>query len=157
MAKKSPRVAERDTFGRRSPRAEEARAASRSKAGKNPTPRQIETSMSKKYKGTPKVSSRTITKIKTLGMSAALKEGATNKNPEFREGLRRMYGAKRVSQAFKSAKPKAPKAVANRKSPRASERAASATVTNRKSPRAVEKKSSSSRTNRLKSDYGMDY
>lgn len=61
--------------------------------------RQIETSMSKKYKGTPKVSFKTIDDIKKMGMTAALKKAGTSKNPEYLEGIRRMYGAKRLAAA----------------------------------------------------------
>jgi len=61
--------------------------------------RQIETSMSKKYKGTPKVSQTTIDSIKKMGMTAALKKAGTSKNPEYIEGIRRMYGAKRLAAA----------------------------------------------------------
>lgn len=116
MAKMSPRVAER-----------------RSMAGKNKTARQAETSMSKKYKGTPKVSQRTIDKIKGMGMSAALKSAATNKNPEFREGLRRMYGAARVNKAISSPAKKAA-APAQKQSLRVAER-----TMQKKSPRVMER------------------
>lgn len=61
--------------------------------------RQVETSMSKKYKGTPKVSFKTIDDIKKMGMTAALKKAGTSKNPEYLEGIRRMYGAKRLAAA----------------------------------------------------------
>lgn len=67
--------------------------------GKNKPMRQIETSMSKKYKGTPKVSFKTIDDIKKMGMTAALKKAGTSKNPEYLEGIRRMYGAKRLAAA----------------------------------------------------------
>ena len=49
-----------------------------------------------------KVSQKTIDKIKTMGMTKALK-GAANASPEMREALKRMYGAKRVSAASKPA------------------------------------------------------
>ena len=45
-----------------------------------------------------KVSQATINKIKAMGMTKALK-GAANASPEMREGLKRLYGAKRVSAA----------------------------------------------------------
>ena len=45
-----------------------------------------------------KVSQATIDKIKAMGMTKALK-GAANASPEMREGLKRLYGAKRVSAA----------------------------------------------------------
>jgi len=43
-----------------------------------------------------KVSQATIDKIKTMGMAKALK-GASGANPEMKEALTRMYGAKRVA------------------------------------------------------------
>jgi len=52
-----------------------------------------------------KVSQGTIDKIKSMGMSAALK-GASSANPEMREGIRRLYGATRYSKAVSSAAPK---------------------------------------------------
>jgi len=67
-------------------------------AAKKPI-RQVETSMSKKYKGTAKVSQTTIDNIKKLGMSAALKKAGSSKNAEYLEGVKRMYGAKRVASA----------------------------------------------------------
>jgi hypothetical protein len=48
-----------------------------------------------------KVSQATIDKIKKMGMSAALK-GASGASAEMKEGLRRLYGAKRVDAATKS-------------------------------------------------------
>ena len=72
-------------------------------AAKKP-PRQIETSMSKKYKGTPKVSQSTIDSIKKMGMTAALKKAGSSKNAEYIEGVKRMYGAKRLAAA-QSTKP----------------------------------------------------
>ena len=45
-----------------------------------------------------KVSQATIDKIKAMGMKKAL-AGAANASPEMREGLKRMYGAKRVAAA----------------------------------------------------------
>jgi len=45
-----------------------------------------------------KVSQATIDKIKTMGMTKALK-GASGANPEMKEALTRMYGAARVSKA----------------------------------------------------------
>ena len=70
---------------------------SASKVGKSP--RQVETSMSAKYKGTPKVSQTTIDSIKKMGMTAALKKAGSSKNPEYLEGIKRMYGAKRLAAA----------------------------------------------------------
>ena len=48
-----------------------------------------------------KVSQATIDKIKAMGMTKALK-GAANASPEMREGLKRLYGAKRVAAATPS-------------------------------------------------------
>lgn len=136
MAVKSPREAERKggtayANNRKSPRAAERR----SMAGKNKPMRQVETSMSKKYKGTPKVSQTTIDRIKGMGMTKALKKAATTKNPEMLEGLRRMYGAKRVSQAMKPAMKKT--AASSKMSPRVMERARPGIK--KKSPRAAER------------------
>lgn len=80
--------------------------------GSNKPMRQVETSMSKKYKGTPKVSFKTIDDIKKMGMTAALKKAGTSKNPEYLEGIRRMYGAKRLAaaQGMGSVKAKMPAA-----------------------------------------------
>jgi hypothetical protein len=47
-----------------------------------------------------KVSQATIDKIKKMGMTKALK-GASNANPEMKEALKRMYGARRVAAATK--------------------------------------------------------
>ena len=52
-----------------------------------------------------KVSSATINKIKSMGMSAALKS-ANSANAETREGIRRLYGATRYNKAVSSAAPK---------------------------------------------------
>lgn len=98
------------------------------------TPRQVETSMSKKYKGTTKVSQTTIDNIKKMGMTASLKKAASSKNPEYLEGIKRMYGANRLAAAKK-----ATASPAGRTSPRVAERAPSAT--NRKSPRVAERAS----------------
>lgn len=51
-----------------------------------------------------KVSQATIDKIKAMGMTKALK-GASGANPEMKEALTRMYGARRVSAAGGSSKP----------------------------------------------------
>jgi hypothetical protein len=101
------------------------------------TPRQIETSMSKKYKGTAKVSQTTIDNIKKMGMTASLKKAASSKNPEYIEGIRRMYGAKRLAAAQGSS---TPSQGTNRMSPRVAER--SKTVVNKPSARAAESKTS---------------
>ena len=59
-----------------------------------------------------KVSQATIDKIKAMGMTKALK-GASKANPEMKEALTRMYGARRVSAAMPS-KPAAKSADAAR-------------------------------------------
>ena len=46
-----------------------------------------------------KVSQATIDRIKKLGMTAALKKAGTSKNAEYIEGIRRMYGERRLSNA----------------------------------------------------------
>ena len=51
-----------------------------------------------------KVSQATIDKIKAMGMTKALK-GAGAASPEMREGIKRMYGAKRFNAAVSSTKP----------------------------------------------------
>jgi hypothetical protein len=51
-----------------------------------------------------KVSQATIDKIKKMGMTKALK-GASNASPEMKEGLKRMYGARRLAAATASTKP----------------------------------------------------
>jgi hypothetical protein len=90
--------------------------------------------MSKKYKGTAKVSQSTIDSIKKMGMAASLKKAATSNNSQYVEGVKRMYGASRLAAAKK-----ATASPAGRMSPRVAERAPSAT--NRKSPRVVERAS----------------
>lgn len=87
-------------------------------ASKTTPPRQVETSMSKKYKGTTKVSQTTIDNIKKMGMTASLKKAASSKNPEYLEGIKRMYGANRLAAAKK-----ATASPAGRVSPRVAERA----------------------------------
>lgn len=96
-------------------------------------PRQVETSISKKYKGTAKVSQSTIDSIKKMGMTASLKKAASSKNPEYLEGVKRMYGASRLNAAKK-----ATESPAGRTSPRVAERAAA--TTSRTSPRVAERK-----------------
>jgi hypothetical protein len=132
MAKTSPRVAER-----------------RSMAGKNKPTRQVETSMSKKYKGTPKVSQTTISNIKKMGMSAALKKAGTSKNPEYLEGVKRMYGAARLKKAQSSPMKKAA-APAQKRSPRVAER-----TMQKKSPRVSERTASAaaSSSNKIPAGY----
>ena len=105
-------------------------------ASKTTPPRQVETSMSKKYKGTAKVSQTTIDNIKKMGMTASLKKAGSSKNPEYLEGIRRMYGAKRLSTAQGNASTGSTSTM-SRTSPRVAERAPSAT--NRPSPRAMER------------------
>lgn len=75
--------------------------------------RQVETSMSAKYKGTTKVSQATIDSIKKLGMTAALKKAATSKNVEYLEGVRRMYGANRLGSVQGAATAKKKSAALN--------------------------------------------
>lgn len=54
-----------------------------------------------KKAATPKVvvKQATIDKIKGMGMTAAIKRAGTSKNAEFVEGVKRMYGARRLSAA----------------------------------------------------------
>ena len=100
--------------------------------------RQVETSMSKKYKGTPKVSQATIDSIKKMGMTAALKKAGSSKNAEYVEGVKRMYGAKRLAAAQGGVK-KAAAPMA--KSPRVAERTA---VAAKKTVATAPKKSAAS-------------
>jgi hypothetical protein len=53
-----------------------------------------------------KVSQKTITQIKNLGMTKALAAGKTVRSAEFQEGLRRMYGSKKTDAARFSGKNK---------------------------------------------------
>jgi hypothetical protein len=53
-----------------------------------------------------KVSQKTIDQIKNLGMTKALAAGKTVRSAEFQEGLRRMYGSKKVDAARYSGKNK---------------------------------------------------
>ena len=46
-----------------------------------------------------KVSQKTIDQIKKMGMTKALGSASSNKSAEFQEGLRRMYGEKRLTKA----------------------------------------------------------
>lgn len=50
------------------------------------------------------VKQTTIDQIKKLGMTAALKKAGTSNNAEFLEGVKRMYGAKRLAAAKPVAK-----------------------------------------------------
>ena len=65
-----------------------------------------------------KVSQATITKIKGLGMTAALKKAGTSANAEFVEGVKRMYGAKRLSAARSAGSAKKPKTSSTTRFPR---------------------------------------
>ena len=59
-----------------------------------------------KKKTSPKkvvVKQTTIDKIKGMGMTSALKKAGTSSNAEFVEGVKRMYGARRLSAAKGSA------------------------------------------------------
>ena len=47
--------------------------------------------------GKIKVSEATIAKIKDMGMTAALKKAGTSSNAQFVEGVKRMYGARRLA------------------------------------------------------------
>lgn len=49
-----------------------------------------------------KVSQKTIDQIKKMGMTKALGSASSNKSAEFQEGLRRMYGQRRLSKAMGS-------------------------------------------------------
>jgi hypothetical protein len=53
------------------------------------------------------VKQSTIDSIKKLGMTAALKKAGSSNNAEYLEGIKRMYGAKRLSAAQKKTGPKA--------------------------------------------------
>ena len=44
-----------------------------------------------------KVSEATIAKIKDMGMTAAIKKAGTSSNAQFVEGVKRMYGARRLT------------------------------------------------------------
>ncbi len=57
-----------------------------------------------KAKKAIKVSQATIDKIKKMGMTAALKKAGTSKNAEYIEGIRRMYGQRRLNAARPAAK-----------------------------------------------------
>ena len=60
---------------------------------------------SKKPAAKIRVSQATIDKIKTMGMTKAL-AGTKSANPEMREALTRMYGARRVAAAASKMAPK---------------------------------------------------
>ena len=63
-----------------------------------------------KPKVTPKVkvSQKTIDKIKGMGMSASLKKAGTSRNAEFVEGVKRMYGTRRLAGSQAKAMPNRP-------------------------------------------------
>jgi len=109
------------------------------KSNMTPSPRRVNTSTSQysRYIGTTKVSQTTIDNIKKMGMTASLKKAGSSKNPEYIEGIRRMYGAKRLAAAQGSS---TPSQGTNRMSPRVAER--SKTVVNKPSARAAESKTS---------------
>jgi hypothetical protein len=60
------------------------------------------------------VKQTTINKIKTMGMTAALKKAGTSSNAEFVQGVKRMYGADRLKKAMAANKPAAKSADAAR-------------------------------------------
>ena len=99
-------------------------------AAKKSAAKSMALSTSARYKGTPKVSFSTIDEIKKMGRAAALKKAGSSSNKEYIEGVRRMYGEKRLAAAKKAATP-------NRVSGRAAERA---TSSSRVSPRGAERK-----------------
>lgn len=82
---------------------EESAAAARRRAGLTASSKSAAKKTTSKTITTPgtKVSQATIDKIKAMGMKKAL-AGAANASPEMREGLKRMYGAKRVGAAAPS-------------------------------------------------------
>lgn len=51
------------------------------------------------------VKQSTIDQIKKMGMAASLKKAAKSGNTEFVEGVKRMYGQRRLSAAMKTATP----------------------------------------------------
>ena len=53
------------------------------------------------------VKQSTIDSIKKMGMAAALKKAGSSTNAEYVEGIRRMYGARRLAAAQKANAPKA--------------------------------------------------
>jgi len=64
-----------------------------------------------------KVSQATIDKIKKMGMTKALASAKTNRSAEFQEGLRRMYGQRRVSAAMGGSTAAASKSATGRPGP----------------------------------------
>ena len=62
----------------------------------------------KGYKLYTPVKQSTINNIKSMGMSAALKKAGSSKNAEFVQGVKRMYGVKRLEASMAKAKKSAP-------------------------------------------------
>jgi hypothetical protein len=60
------------------------------------------------YKLYTPVKQSTIDNIKSMGMSAALKKAGSSKNAEFVQGVKRMYGVKRLEASMAKAKKSAP-------------------------------------------------
>jgi hypothetical protein len=60
------------------------------------------------YKLYTPVKQSTINNIKSMGMSAALKKAGSSKNAEFVQGVKRMYGVKRLEASMAKAKKSAP-------------------------------------------------
>lgn len=79
-------------------------------AAKKSAAKSMALSTSARYKGTPKVSFSTIDEIKKMGMAAALKKAGSSSNKEYIEGVRRMYGDRRLAAArgMKSVSPVMP-------------------------------------------------
>lgn len=80
-------------------------AASRNKslAPRKPAPTKVTSSDSAaSRKPYTKVSQATIDKIKTMGMTKAL-QSASSGSAEFREGVKRMYGEKRIASVKQNA------------------------------------------------------
>jgi hypothetical protein len=63
----------------------------------------------KGYKLYTPVKQSTIDNIKKMGMTAALKKAGSSKNAEFVQGVKRMYGVKRLEASMASAKKSASK------------------------------------------------
>ena len=93
-----------------------------------------------------KVSQATIDRIKKLGMTAALKKAGTSNNAEYVEGIRRMYGARRLAAAKKTAAP-AP----SRSSARVAERAVK-----KASPKVAERMPAAKKAAAKKATAGTD-
>jgi len=89
--------------------AKKSKVASAPKAKTTPKP---------KVAAGTKVSQATIDKIKSLGMAAALKRAGSSNNAEFLEGVKRMYGARRLSAAKTAANAGKPKASSTKRFPK---------------------------------------